>query len=182
MKMPPGGPTGIRGVTPRYAFVFQWCLGFILSEFWIIFEGARRPLWEFLATSFKLHLELAGQRSPKKTPKVLTARRIGFHEASQRASSGPRPSLYAKNLVNSSVLARSQYCSLGVKSRPRDTPKWPFRNLFLLLGSPVGSLWRPSVLPKPIRKAFEKNIEISTIFRVPPGCACHCRRPAPRAA
>ena len=83
---------------------------------------------------------------------------------------GPRPSFYVENAVNSSVLARSQYCSFGVKSRPRDAPKWPFRTLFRLLGSPVGSFWRPSVLPKPIRKAFEKTSKFRRFLGSPGGC------------
>ena len=107
--MQPGCPIGIRGGTPRYALVLQWGPGVIWDEFWVIFEGP---------TGFQLNLDPAGQRIPKKTPKVLTARRIGFHEASQRASSGPRPSFYAENVVHSNVLARSQYCSFGVKNRP----------------------------------------------------------------
>ena len=168
MKMQPGCPVGIQGGTPRYALVLQWGPGVIWDEFCIISEGPRRTLWDLLATSFQLNLALAGQRNPKETPKVLTARRLGFHEASQRASSGPRPSFYAKNGVNSSVLARSQYCSFGVKSRARDTPKWAFRNLFRLLGLPVGSFWRPSGFPKPIRKAFEKKSKFRR-FLGPPG-------------
>ena len=90
MKMQPGCPVGIQGGTPRYALVLQWGPGVIWDEFWVIFEGPRRPLWDLLATSFQLNLDPAGQRNPKKTPKVLTARRIGFHEASQRASLWPQ--------------------------------------------------------------------------------------------
>ena len=122
-----------------------------------------------MATSFQLNLDLAGQRNAKKTSKVLIVRRIGFSEASQRASSGPRPSFYVKNVVNSNVLARSQYCSFGVKSRPRDTPKWALRRLFRLLGLPVGSFWRPSVFPKPIRKAFEKTSKFRRFLGLPRG-------------
>ena len=85
MKLEPGCPVGIQGCTPRYALVLQWGPGVIWDEFWVIFEGPRRSLWHLLATSFQLNLDPAGQRKLKKTPKVLTARRIGFHEASQRA-------------------------------------------------------------------------------------------------
>ena len=74
------------GDTPRHALVRQWGARVILNRFWVIFEALRRPLWDPVATIFQPQLDPAGQRRTEETPKVVTARRIEFQMASQRAS------------------------------------------------------------------------------------------------
>ena len=78
------------GGTPRHALVHQWGPRVILSRFWVIFEALRRPLWDPVVTSFQPQLDPAGQRRAEETPKVVTARKIEFQMASQRASLSPQ--------------------------------------------------------------------------------------------
>ena len=89
MKMQSGCPVGIQGGTPRYASALQWSPGVSWGQFGVIFGGLRGP-WDRLATSLQLHLDPAGQRRAEETPKVVTARRIEFQMASQRASLSPQ--------------------------------------------------------------------------------------------
>ena len=78
------------GGTPRHALVHQWGPRVILNRFWVIFEALRRPLWDPVVTSFQPQLDPAGQRRAEETPKVVTARKIEFQMASQRASLSPQ--------------------------------------------------------------------------------------------
>ena len=78
------------GGTPWHALVHQLGPRVISSRFSVIFEAFRRPLWEPVVTSFQPQLDPAGQRRAEETPKVVTARRIEFQMASQRASLSPQ--------------------------------------------------------------------------------------------
>ena len=78
------------GGTPLHALVHQWGPSVILNRFWVIFEDFRRPLWDPVVTIFQPQLDPAGQRRAEETPKVVTARKIEFQMASQRASLSPQ--------------------------------------------------------------------------------------------
>ena len=86
-KYAPGTSRRHPGDTPRHALVHQWRPRVILSRFGAISEALRRPLWDPVVTSF---LDPTGQRRAEETPKVVTARRIEFQMASQRASLSPQ--------------------------------------------------------------------------------------------